>query len=193
MADSLQIPAAPLRVDEFIEWAMAQPRGRFELVRGEIIAMAPERLRHGLTKHRVARAIEDAVQKAGLDCTVFPDGMTVIVDESTCYEPDCTVQCGGPIDLDKVSVDRPLILVEVLSPSTGHLDMSGKLVDYFRVETVMHYLIVDTKRRTLIHHRREGAELVTQLLTKGMLKLDPPGLEVKIEDMFIDEQGFENK
>jgi Uma2 family endonuclease len=31
---------------EFLAWADTQPKGRFELVRGEIVAMAPEKARH---------------------------------------------------------------------------------------------------------------------------------------------------
>ena len=33
-----------MTADAFIEWAAEQPRGRFEFARGEIVAMAPERL-----------------------------------------------------------------------------------------------------------------------------------------------------
>ena len=35
-----------MTADEFIAWAMEQPRGRFELIGGEVVAMAPERLIH---------------------------------------------------------------------------------------------------------------------------------------------------
>ncbi len=40
-----------MTADEFIDWAMAQPEGqRYELVAGEVVAMAPERSAHALTK-----------------------------------------------------------------------------------------------------------------------------------------------
>jgi hypothetical protein len=52
-------------------------------VRGEIVAMAPERARHNLAKLAVARALSDAVARAGLPCTVFTDGMTVVIDNDT--------------------------------------------------------------------------------------------------------------
>ena len=53
-----------------------QPRGRYELVRGRVVAMAPERARHDLVKAAVFRALDDAVKRAGLPCTVFTDGMS---------------------------------------------------------------------------------------------------------------------
>jgi Uma2 family endonuclease len=79
-------PAKPLHVKEFLEWAGKQSEGRFELVRGEVVAMAPERARHSLTRHEVAQSLKEAVRKAGLPCTVFPDGMTIVVDDETSYE-----------------------------------------------------------------------------------------------------------
>ena len=37
-----------MTVAEFLAWASAQPRGRYELVRGEVVPMAPERALHHL-------------------------------------------------------------------------------------------------------------------------------------------------
>jgi Uma2 family endonuclease len=38
-----------MTVDEFLSWADTQP-GRYELDDGEIVGMAPERIRHARTK-----------------------------------------------------------------------------------------------------------------------------------------------
>jgi Uma2 family endonuclease len=35
-----------MTVDEFIPWAMAQPRGRYELLNGEVLMMSPEKAEH---------------------------------------------------------------------------------------------------------------------------------------------------
>ena len=43
-----------MTVQEFLAWAAAQPRGRYELVRGEVVAMAPERALHNLVKLQCA-------------------------------------------------------------------------------------------------------------------------------------------
>ena len=86
-----------MTVPEFLVWAAAQPRGRYELVRGEVVAMAPERVRHNLVKLAVARSLSAAVARAGLPCTVFTDGMTVVIDNETSREPDAAVQCNVSI------------------------------------------------------------------------------------------------
>jgi Uma2 family endonuclease len=51
MAKSLDRPPGRMTVEEFIGWAMAQPDGpRYELVAGEVVAMAPERAVHARRK-----------------------------------------------------------------------------------------------------------------------------------------------
>jgi Uma2 family endonuclease len=78
-----------------------------------------------------------------------------------------------------------VIVVEVLSPSTGHIDASAKLAGYFRIPSVQHYLIVDLDKRLVVHHARgEGDAIATRIVKAGTLRLDPPGIEVTMEDLF---------
>ncbi|MEW5963969.1 MAG: Uma2 family endonuclease [Pseudomonadota bacterium] len=177
-------PKVRMTVEEFIPWAMAQPRGRFELVQGQVVAMAPERVRHNLLKLAAARALERAVEKAGLPCTVFTDGMTVRIDAHTAREPDASVQCGVALDLDSLELEAPLIVVEVTSPSSELADTSTKLVEYFSVPSIRHYLIVDSKNGAVIHHARgPGNAVDTLILTAGTITLDPPGLVLTAESL----------
>jgi Uma2 family endonuclease len=180
----------PLRMtaDEFIAWALDQPHGRYELAAGEVIAMAPERAGHALVKLDAARALLDAVAAAGLRCEVFPDGMAVGVDEATVYEPDASVRCGPKLPEDAVVFSDPLVVVEVLSPSSRAQDTGAKLEAYFRLPSVSHYLIVNTATRAVIHHARgaDGA-IATRIHdghAAGELRLDPPGLALRPADFF---------
>src|SRR4051794_24817882 len=81
--------------DEFLAWAMEQPEAkRYELVAGEVVAMAPERVARGRMKFRCARRLAEGIEAAKLPCEVFVDGMTVRVDRNSIYEPDVLVRCG---------------------------------------------------------------------------------------------------
>src|SRR5256884_1643261 len=152
-----------MTVPEFLTWAAAQPRGRYELVRGEIVAMAPERVRHNLVKLAVARALSDAVARAALPCTVFTDGMTVVIDNEHSREPDAAVQCNVATDLDSTILEAPLIVVEVASPSSERDDTGDKLVEYFSVPSIRHYLIVNPTKLVVVHHARdEDGEISTR-------------------------------
>lgn len=173
---------------EFILWSMAQPRGRYELVDGEIVAMAPERTRHNLAKLAVARAFQDAVKKAGLPCTVFTDGMTVVIDEHHAREPDAAVQCGVALDLDATVLEAPLIVVEVTSPSSARDDTDAKLVEYFSVPSIRHYLIVAPAKKAAIHHARDEHGVIgTNIARDGEIAFDPPGFRIAVRDLFVSE------
>jgi Uma2 family endonuclease len=51
---------------EFQLWAEAQPRGRFERVAGEVVAMAPERWAHARLKAHVWQALDREIRRTGL-------------------------------------------------------------------------------------------------------------------------------
>ena len=166
--------------DEFIAWAIQQPDGqRYELVAGEVVGMAPERSGHALAKGNVWRRLTEAVERAGLACDVYPDGMAVMIDSATVYEPDVPVRCGPRVPDETVRLNDPLIVVEVLWPSTHSRDSGAKLVDYFRLASVHHYLIVRTEDKAIIHHERNAdGTILTRIVREGVLRLDPPGLAV---------------
>ncbi len=167
-----------MTADAFIAWAMEQPEGkRYELVAGEIVAMAPERSIHALTKFRIARRLAEAVEAAGLPCTVYTDGMAVAVDDHTIYEPDAMARCGDDLPDDALTVSDPVIVVEVLSPSTSAVDTGNKFSDYFRLASVRHYLLVRPDKRVVVHHERDAAgAIATRIIHDGTLRLDPPGI-----------------
>ena len=172
--------AAPslMTADEFILWAVEQPKGeRYELVAGRVVAMVGERLAHGRAKLRITRKLADAVEAAGLDCEVFADGMAVRVDETTVYEPDAQLRCGPRLADDDVIILDPMIVVEVISPSSRAIDTGVKLSDYFRIASVRHYLIMRTESRTIIQHTRQGdGTILTRIIADGAVSLDPPGI-----------------
>ena len=187
MAKALDRPApGKMTVDEFLAWLDEGPEGaRYELVAGEVVAMAPERVAHARLKAAVWLALRDGVRALGLTCEALPDGITVKIDEYTAYEPDAVVHFGEPLPDDALLVPEPVIVVEVLSPSTRARDAGAKLDDYFRLPSVHHYLLVKTERRSLIHHRRgEDGTIGTRIVTSGLLTLDPPGLSLDLDDLY---------
>lgn len=171
--------------DEFIAWAMDQPTGRFELENGTVVAMAPECVNHGRAKARAWRALDAAIAARGLACEALPDGATVRIDERTVYEPDALVRCGPPLPGDAIEAPDPIVVVEVVSPSSRGIDKGVKLARYFSLPSVRHYLLVDTDSRVVIHHQRIGdGRIESRFLAEGPLTLDPPGLTIAVEDIF---------
>jgi Uma2 family endonuclease len=175
------VPKTGMSVTEFLAWAENQPDGRYELVDGIVRTMAPERIAHGLVKFAVARALDDAVRAAGLPCTVFPDGAGVSISDKTLRIPDASVQCGVDFDIYSMILQAPLIVVEVVSPSSERKDTHIKLIECFSVPTIRHYLIVLSEQRVILHHqRRDAGDILTYIVRQGEIGLAPPGIIVPV-------------
>ena len=200
MAQPKVVGPTILSRQEYRRWAEAQQRGRYERVEGEVIAMAPERGAHLRVKAAVWLALRQAIAAAGVPCQALPDGATVEIGDGTDYEPDAAVNCGEPMAAEATAIPNPVVVVEVLSPSTRSTDTGVKLTDYFRVQAIQHYLIVRADRPAVIHHRRatprgdiseadgrrsEAGRIETRLLSEGRIVLDPPGITVEVADFYV--------
>ena len=180
-------PEERMTREAYRAWAEQQPSRRFERIEGVVVAMAPERAAHNLRKGSARDALRAAAQRAGLACQVFGDGMTVEVGDSD-YEPDAVMRCGDTrLAPDAMVVPDPLVIVEVLSPTTSGVDRGLKLRDYFRVPTLQHYLIVWPETPRIVRHSRLSAgDVATKVFTSGEIVLDPPGLTLPFADFYAD-------
>jgi Uma2 family endonuclease len=174
------LPERKLTVDEFLKWSEMTP-GRFELLHGQIIEMQAERRIHAKIKFKVQTALQSAIGKAGLACEMLPDGMTVRIDKDTAFEPDALIYCGPALPPSVIEVPKPVIVVEVLSPSTKNIDSSEKLDGYFQLPSIMHYLIVHPEKLPVIHHARQtDGTILTRLVNRGAITMTPPGIEISL-------------
>lgn len=178
------LPKHKMTVDDFLAWTAAQP-GRWELFDGVPVEMSSERVIHGRVKYLIAKAFERAIERAGLPCQFLLDCVGVRIDRHRCYQPDVLVHCGDPLPDDALEVPDPIVVIEVLSPSNAMKDLRDKLVGYFQVPSIMHYLIVDPDERLVIHYARGSSAFATRIVRDGSsLKLDPPGLEMAVAEFF---------
>jgi Uma2 family endonuclease len=179
-----------MSVDEFLAWAERQP-DRWELVEGIPTAMSPERVVHGDVKYRVARALDFAIARAQVrakvPCRFVLDSAAVRIDQRSLYQPDALVYCGDPVSGDALEIPNPVVVFEVLSPGNAVTDLRDKLRGYFRVASIAHYLIVDPDKRIVIHHARGmGDVIATRIVSEGTVRLDPPGIEITVGELFGD-------
>jgi Uma2 family endonuclease len=173
-----------MMVEEFLAWAGPQ-EGSFELHDGRIVAISPERAEHVEIKFNVTNALKSAIGRTSVPCFAYLEGLAVRIDAATTFEPDALVVCGEKVPADAVTASNPVIVVEVLSPSTGYNDLGRKVEGYFRVASITHDLVIDPEKRRIIHHQRAtGDALETRIIASGPVRLDPPGLQIAAEETF---------
>ena len=181
------VAKSSMTVDEYLAWSEGQD-GRWELIDGEPVKMEAERVEHLEIKLAAATALIDAIRRAKAPCQTLPDGATVRISKSTAYEPDVLVRRGPRLPCGTLEIPDPVVVVEVLSPSSAGRDYGEKVDGYFSVPTVQHYLILVPDQRKVVHCRRgQGDVIERRLVASGPLHLDPPGVEVEVEAMFGEE------
>jgi Uma2 family endonuclease len=172
-----------MTVDEFLV-AYEGREGRWEIENGVVYAQAAEQMDHGRVKGEAYIALRDAIRRAKLSCEAVTDSVAVRISSRTAYIPDAMVYCGPRLPGDAREAE-PVIVIEVVSPSSKLRDERRKFVGYFSVPSVRHYLTLDPGGRSVLHHfRGDDGRIETRLLEAGPLLLDPPGLELRVEDLF---------
>jgi Uma2 family endonuclease len=176
-----------MTVDDFLATA-DEREGRWELENGVVYAMAPERLGHSDARFAAVAALRAAIARAKIPCRAVLDGPAVRITARTAYQPDALVYCGPRLSPDSREIPDPVVIVEVISPSTRARDEGPKLIGYFSLPSVCHYLIIDAGNRVLVHHKRaDGGLIETRILSEGALRLDPPGLDLMVRELFPEE------
>lgn len=80
-------------------------------------------------------------------CHVYSNDMKVRIESAkSYYYPDIMVSC-EQFEAKSVFKTAPVLLVEVLSPSTASIDRREKLIAYERIESVKEYVVVYQDRQ----------------------------------------------
>jgi Uma2 family endonuclease len=134
-----------LNVDEFLEWADTTD-GRFELVDGDVRAMAPASQTHGLIFAEMARVIGNHLIKSGGRCRVVvePGVKTRVRSTENWRIPELAVICKPPV-VGQLMVENPILIVEVLSPSNYKATWSN-VYAYCAIPSVREILILQSLR-----------------------------------------------
>ena len=140
---------------EFLEWEERQS-ARYEFVDGAVVMMAGGTLAHDDVRGAIYSALRRKL--AGGKCRAYLDIKLVCPNGRSRY-PDVAVVCGQP-DPTATRLTDPVVLVEVLSPSTRATDYIMKSADYSSVPSVAVYLLVDPFERHVDVLRRVDGVLM---------------------------------
>jgi Uma2 family endonuclease len=105
--------------------------------------------------------------------------------DDTCYVADLAVTCKPPRRGDQLIAD-PVLIVEVLSPSTGLYDRQTKVADYRRIPSVEEILLIDSASIFAEVLRREGDRWITEIVRgpQATLSLASIGLTANMSDLY---------
>jgi Uma2 family endonuclease len=115
-----------------------------EYVAGEIFAMVGATPRHVLITGNTAGELRNQLRDT--NCQVYSADLRIQADANNAYHyPDVVVVCGRPEYMDgrRDTVTNPLIIIEVLSPTTRNYDRGDKFAHYRRLGSLREYILID--------------------------------------------------
>ena len=151
---------------------------RHEYLNGELIAMSGASRAHNLITINISTALHSRLR--GSRCETYANEMRVSSPLTSSYfYPDVVVVCEEPRFEDDVfdTLLNPIILVEVLSPSTEAYDRGEKFAHYRQLASLQEYVLVAQDKVFVEHYRRQEKQGSAPVTGKDWIFTDFQELE----------------
>ena len=119
-------------------------------------------------------------------CDVFISDMKVKVVRGasiTYYYPDVVVSCPRET-ADRYYRERPVLLIEVLSPTTERIDRSEKFDAYRTLSSLQEYVLAAQDMPKIEVFRRRTAWQCETYLPGSTFVLDSVGIDLAVDDIY---------
>ena len=172
---------------EYVELEAISPV-RHEFLGGHVWAISGGSPDHAAIAVNVSSLLRVAVR--GGACRVFSSDLRIrVLETGLGTYPDVSVVC-GPLELDPAdprghTLTNPVLVVEVLSPSTEDYDRGDKLAAYKRIPSLREVVLVAYDERRLEIWRRVGS-IWTTVIVRGdaVAQLESVGCELPLGEVY---------
>lgn len=178
-----------LTADEFLA-EFEGVAGKWELVGGEPRMMTGGSASHANVAGNIYHALR--LQLRGTGCRPFNSDIGLRLANDEVSYPDVAIYCDprdSGLDLLTVKAFRfPIVIFEVLSPSTSRTDRGDKVRRYQDVGSLRLIVLVDPERRTFETYERIEEGWRVGLHEPGAtLKVTNPAFQITAEEMFAED------
>lgn len=175
-------PVPLISVEDYFKGEKSSPV-RHEYIDGRVFAMSGVSLRHNLLTNKLFRRLVDRLD--GTNCTTFTTEVKVAASPTIYYYPDLAVTC-NPIRQDEYVCPDPILLIEIISPTTEQIDRREKAKSYKEIGSLREYVIVEQAQQGVELHRRldSGGWEILQFSEGEQLHLSSIDLTLSLEDLY---------
>lgn len=158
-----------------------------EYIYGEIFSMSAASNAHNIITVEITTELN--IQLRGSGCFVYSSDMRVKTKPTGSYfYPDVVVVCDKPRFEDNVfdTLLNPILIIEVLSPSSDAFDRGEKFANYQELVSLREYILVSQDRMRVEHHRLIEAQWVgkTFKAPEDVLKFNSIKCELPLRDIY---------
>jgi Uma2 family endonuclease len=181
-------PAHLYSLDEYFALEQAG-EARYEYWDGEIVSMSGGSLAHGLIASNIHFRLRQKL--VGGACVAFTADLPVKTPSLPPYRyPDAAVVCGDVRVENIRGVDallNPVLIVEVLSPSTERRDREQKFMAYRTIPSFKEYLLIAQDVHYVLHQRLQSGGVWVPEEIAGLdrhLTLDSVGCVLAMAEIY---------
>ncbi|WP_149535666.1 Uma2 family endonuclease [Siccirubricoccus phaeus] len=175
-------PRRPMGLAEFLAWEERQEQ-KWEYDGFAPVATVGVTVAQAVIRRNLTTALHTRLR--GTPCRFYGPELKVQVAGSIRY-PDGFVACSPAAANDRVIHD-PVVLFEILSPSTQAMDRIVKAREYRDTPSAMRYVMLEQDRPAATIHAREGDRWVVSILVAGeTLELPELGLSLPLDELYED-------
>ena len=156
---------------------------RSEYVNGVIYAMAGASETHNTIATSLTSLIDTNLKD---DCRVWQSDMKVVIKKDAqyfSYYPDIMAACGENND-DPYIRTNPVLIIEVLSPSTKRTDLKEKFDNYISIPSLLEYLVVSQDVPLVRAFRRRNAWEAERYKADDSFFLDSVQLDIPVQQIY---------
>jgi Uma2 family endonuclease len=140
---------------EYLAWESKQ-ESKYEYENGKIIAMTGGTIPHSQIPANLAALLIPHLR--GKRCKVSISDAKVSIRSGKYYYPDVVVACDDRDRFSRDFLQYPILIAEVLSPTTEARDRGIKQQNYMAIETLQTYILITSEcPRIEIYQRRDRA------------------------------------
>lgn len=167
----------PMTREEFFLWAERQEK-RHEFDGSRPIAMTGGTNEHGIIADNIRFELMSRL-RGGPCRSMSSDGGGVATLGNRVRYPEATVTC-SPVPGTERLIPDPVVVFEVVSPSSVRTDQVVKLREYHAVLSIKRYVLVEQDGIALTVHARTGTEpwATAPLVDGDTLALPEIGIEI---------------
>jgi Uma2 family endonuclease len=171
----------PMTLAEFLAWEERQEL-RYEFDGVEPVAMTGGTAGHATVQRNLAIALGGRLR--GKSCKFYGSDLKIQVAENRIRYPDGMVVCSHVDRSAKVVLD-PVVIFEVLSPSTAAADRIVKAREYQATSSVQRYVMLEQSRiGATVHVRAGDGWNVLVLKENDILALPEIGLAIPLAEFY---------
>jgi len=162
---------------------------KHEYMDGRIIAMAGGTLEHSSVGGNVYAELRNALRKKS--CKPYNSDTAIAISHGKYTYPDVSVVCGKPevCPVNPRAPKNPILIVEVISSSTGNYDRGEKFALYRQIPSFQEYVLIEQDKPQVAVYLKQEENVWRMTTYQGLDKIvrfDSIDVELAMSEIYLD-------